>query len=143
MNKILTTTSLIFSLFFFETSFAMTMVTCTPTRNSTYQINIIFPRDTNPLHPFVGFLNFMATVQIFNPQNQLEYENKKIRVTPEVYTTDINLRGDAEGVYLRLYPQITNDQFTHYTGQIFINDLDTKNYYNFRSSDSAPGFVCR
>lgn len=142
MNKIIFIVLFFCCLILSKNSYGLNNTACTPSRNPSYQINIIFPRDVNPLHPFVGFLNFMATVQVINSNNQLEYENKKVRITPEVYTTDISLRGDTEGVYLRLYPQITNEQFTHYTGQLFINDLDTKSYYNFKNTDAAAGFLC-
>lgn len=65
-------------------------------------------------------------------------------MTPEIYTTDINLRGDADGVHLRLYPQTSSaGEYTHYTGQVFINNLDAKAYFNFKDLGEQPGLYCR
>lgn len=64
-------------------------------------------------------------------------------MTPEVYTTDINLFGEAAGVYLRLYPQIgAEDEYTHYTGKLFINDLNAKADFNFNNHGDKPGLEC-
>lgn len=117
-------------------------LTCQTAKSADHTVVINFFRPVNPLSPFIGFLFFGAELSVYK-NNSLVYENKNVRMTPEVYTTDINLRGDTDGVYLRLYPQTTaKGEFTHYTGQVFINDLNTKAYFNFRDIDSQPGLYC-
>ncbi|WP_409479854.1 hypothetical protein [Pseudobdellovibrio sp. HCB154] len=117
-------------------------LTCSTAKSEIHSVVVDFPRSVNPLSPFIGFLSFTATVSVYKYDVKV-YENKNVRVTPEVYTTDINLRGDAEGVYLRLYPQMLEGEFSHYTGQLFINDLDKKAYFNFKDIDDQPGLDCR
>lgn len=117
-------------------------LTCSTAKSEIHTVVVDFPRLVNPLNPFIGFLSFTATVSIYRYDVKV-YENKKVRVTPEVYTTDINLRGDAEGVYLRLYPQVKEGEFSHYTGQLFINDLDQRAYFNFKDVEEQPGLDCK
>lgn len=118
-------------------------IKCKTAKSAEHTVEISFFRPVNPLKPFIGFLFFTANLSVFKNETKV-YQNLNIRMTPEIYTTDINLRGDANGVYLRLYPQITNDgEFSHYTGQVFINDLDKRAYFNFRDSDDKPGLYCQ
>lgn len=117
-------------------------LTCSTAKSEIHKVVVDFPRSVNPLSPFIGFLSFTATVSVYKYDVKV-YENKNVRVTPEVYTTDINLRGDAEGFYLRLYPQLVEGEFSHYTGQLFINDLDKKAYFNFKDFEDQPGLDCQ
>lgn len=117
-------------------------LTCTTAKSEIHSVVIEFPRNVNPLSPFIGFLSFTASLSVYKYDVKV-YQHKNIRITPEVYTTDINLRGDAEGVYLRLYPQIKEGEFSHYTGQLFINDLNQKAYFNFKDADDQPGLNCQ
>ncbi|MCM2353160.1 MAG: hypothetical protein NDI63_06035 [Pseudobdellovibrio sp.] len=117
-------------------------LTCSTAKSEIHSVVVDFPRSVNPLSPFIGFLSFTATVSVYKYDVKV-YENKNVRVTPEVYTTDINLRGDAEGLYLRLYPQVVEGEFSHYIGQLFINDLDKKAYFNFKDISDQPGLDCR
>lgn len=124
-------------------AFAVQEIICIPQKNKNLRIQFHFPRDVDPAHPFRGFLYFNTTLKINDLNENRIYQNPYIRITPEVYTTDINLRGDAEDVYIRLYPQFENEKFSHYTGQLFINDLNTRSYFNFRNENNQPGFICR
>ena len=117
-------------------------LTCTTANSEIHKVVVDFPRAVNPLSPFIGFLSFTASVSVYKYDSRV-YQHKNVRVTPEVYTTDINLRGDAEGVYLRLYPQVIEGEFTHYTGQLFINDLNQKAYFNFKDIGDQPGLDCQ
>ena len=115
---------------------------CSTAKSEIHTVVVDFPRSVNPLSPFIGFLSFTATISVYKYDVKV-YENKNVRITPEVYTTDINLRGDAEGVYLRLYPQVVEGEFSHYTGQLFINDLNVKAYFNFKDMADQPGLDCK
>lgn len=117
-------------------------LTCSTAKSEIHTVVVDFPKLVNPLSPFIGFLSFTATISVYKYDVKV-YENKNVRVTPEVYTTDINLRGDAEGVYLRLYPQVVEGEFSHYTGQLFINDLDKRAYFNFKDAEEQPGLDCQ
>lgn len=132
------------TLAFTTTAFAAEVktLTCSTAKSEIHSVVVDFPRAVNPLSPFIGFLSFTASVSVYKYDVKI-YENKNVRVTPEIYTTDINLRGDAEGVYLRLYPQMNEGEFSHYTGQLFINDLDKKAYFNFKDFEDQPGLDCR
>ncbi|AZZ36347.1 hypothetical protein CIK05_05930 [Bdellovibrio sp. qaytius] len=141
----------IFSLFFFVTiltiatkTFAteVNSITCKPAKSAEHTVVVSFFRPVNPLSPFVGFLFFSANLAVYKNSVKI-YENKNLRMTPEVYTTDINLFGEAEGVYLRLYPQTDSQgEYTHYTGKLFVNDLDAKAYFNFNDIGEQPGLNC-
>lgn len=116
---------------------------CQTAKSAEHTVGISFFRPIDPLKPFIGFLFFSATLSVFK-NNVKIYENSNLRMTPEIYTTDINLRGDASGVHLRLYPQITNEgEFINYTGQVFINDLEARAYFNFKNEGEKPGLNCR
>ena len=133
------------SLFLFSTQiFAIQKVICKPTQNPKIEVVVTFYKDINPLTPFIGSYNWGATLNITHPQNNVNYENKTVRISPEVYYSDINLRGDAEDVYLRLYPHFDEDNnFINYTGQLFVNDANYKVYYRFVDHDDLPGLVCK
>ena len=116
-------------------------ITCVPSKDSGVKVQISFYKGIDPLHPFIGVYDFGATLRISQERSTRIYENS-LRVTPETTYHDDKLRGDAEGVYLRLYPQKSNGEFSHYTGQLFINDLNVKAYYNFSNANGRPGLVC-
>lgn len=123
---------------------AIRTLDCTPAIDDRLNLEIIFSKNISPEKPFIGFNEFGATLKLKKLTSNQTYTNSNIRITPEIYTTDINLRGDAAGIYLRLYPQFDNHNvFTHYTGQVLINDLDVRAYFNFSNSYGRPGFVCR
>lgn len=120
----------------------ITSITCDPARSHTHQVVVEFVRPVDPLKPFIGFLYFSAKLSVYKNSVKI-YENPSVRISPEVYTTDLNLYGEAAGVYLRLYPQINNaGQYTKYTGKLFINDLDVKAYFNFNDLEGHPGLDC-
>ncbi len=122
---------------------ALNSINCKTAKSEDHTVAISFFRPIDPMHPFIGFLFFSATLSVFKNDVKV-YENKSLRMTPEIYTTDINLRGDTDGVHLRLYPQTsTEGEYTHYTGQVFINDLDAKAYFNFKDLGDQPGLYCR
>ena len=133
------------TLYFTTKTFAVeiTSITCDPARSNAHQVVVEFVRPVDPLKPFIGFLYFSAKLSVYKNSVKV-YELASVRLSPEVYTTDINLYGEAAGVYLRLYPQIDSaGQFTKYTGKLFINDLDVKAYFNFNDLEGHPGLDCR
>ena len=131
------------SLLFSANVFAVQTVVCSPAQKPDVKVTVTFNKDINPAKPFIGSYSWGATLKISRP-GKPDYINQSVRMTPEVYYSDISLRGDAEGIYLRLYPHFDgNDNFTNYDGQLFINDLDFKVYYNFIDRDGIPGFTCR
>lgn len=117
-------------------------LTCVPSKDSGIQVQISFYKGIDPLHPFIGVYDFGATLRVSQKSSNRVYENS-LRVTPELNYHDDKLRGDAEGVYLRLYPQKSNGEFSHYTGQLFVNDLNVKAYFNFSNANGRPGLVCK
>lgn len=139
MKNLVIALSFLFSL----QAFAVQTITCTPSSNPNVKLSVTFHKDIDPAKPFIGSYNWGAVLKIARP-GKPEYVNSKVRMTPEVYYSDISLRGDAEGIYLRLYPHFDgNDKFVNYDGQLFINDLDYKVYYNFIDRDGTPGLVCK
>lgn len=132
------------TILFSANAFAIQIVECTPGQNPNIKVIVTFYKDINPAKPFIGSYNWGATLKVIPPNPSKNYENKTIRMTPEVYYSDISLRGDAEGIYLRLYPHFdNNNNFTNYEGQVFINDLDYKAYFNFIDRDGVPGLTCK
>lgn len=132
-----------FALAFSVNAFAVSKVECTPGKNPDVKLIISFSRNIDPARPFIGTYEWGASVKVVHPNTSKNYDNRNLRITPEVYTTDINLRGDAAGVYLRMYPQFNErEQFVNYTGQLFINDLDARAYFNFTDRDGITGFIC-
>lgn len=125
-------------------AFAIQNIICTPAQNSKNNVEIVLHKNIDPAHPFIGPLEFGAVLSVHHPIASKSYKNNAIRIQPEVYTTDLTLRGDSEVVHLRLYPHFDNsNNFTHYTGQLFINDSDTKTYFNYVDHDGIPGLSCR
>ncbi|WII70660.1 hypothetical protein QJS83_09335 [Bdellovibrio sp. 22V] len=119
-------------------------LTCIPSFTDDTKIEIVFSRSIDPLKPFIGTYNWPAALKISHPGTTQGYTRQDVTITPEITYDDINLRGDAGGyVYLRLYPEIKNGVFVRYTGQLFINDLDVRAYYNFKSYNGVPGFICQ
>lgn len=116
-------------------------ITCVPSKDPSTKVQISFYKSIDPLRPFIGVYDFGATLRISREGSSRIYENA-VRVTPEVSYHDDKLRGDAEGVYLRLYPQQANGEFLQYTGQLFVNDLNVKAYFNFSNTNGRPGLVC-
>lgn len=132
----------LFSFLFSAHAFAVQTVVCTPAQKPDVVVTVTFYKDINPAKPFIGSYNWGATLKISRP-GKTDYLNQTVRMTPEIYYSDISLRGDAEGIYLRLYPHFdANNNFLNYDGQLFINDLDYKIYYNFIDRDGIPGFTC-
>lgn len=132
------------SLLFSAQVFAIQNVVCIPAQKPNVKILVTFNKNIDPAKPFIGSYNWGATLTITQTGSPKVYENKTVRMAPEVYYSDINLRGDAEGIYLRLYPHFdSNNNFTNYDGQLFINDLDYKIYFNFIDRDGVPGLTCK
>lgn len=135
--------TLFLSLSFSAQVFAVQTVVCTPAQKPNIVVTVIFNKDIDPKKPFVGTYNWGATLKIAVP-GKPEYINSSVRMTPEVYYSDITLRGDAPGVHLRMYPHFDSEtHFTNYEGQLFLNDLDYKIYFNFIDRDGVPGLTCK
>lgn len=125
-------------------AFAVRTVECIPGQDSTIKVTITFNRDIDPKMPFSGRYDWGATLKVEKLRSTYSYVNSKIRMTPEVDYSDINLRGDAEGLHLRLYPQLnSNNNFTNYEGQLFVNDLEARVYLNFSDRDGVTGLICK
>lgn len=109
------------------------------------QVTVVFARSIDPLKPIIGWYSMGATLQVLSPQSGRIYNRTDLRMTAIDSLTDVNIRGDAGNcVYLRLYPEIINAQATgHYTGQLFVNDLQAKAYYNFSDDQGQPGLICQ
>lgn len=138
-NLIFTLLSICFS----AQAYAVENVVCLSSQKPDVKVLVTFYKDIDPAKPFIGSYNWGATLTIVRDNSPKIYQNKTLRITPEVYYSDINLRGDAEGVHLRLYPLFDdNNNFKNYKGQLFINDLDHKVYYNFIDRDGVPGLTC-
>ena len=138
-----TVLSILLPLCFSMQAYAVQNVVCTSSQKPDVKVLVTFYKDIDPAKPFVGSYNWGATLTIVKDNSPKVYENKTLRITPEVYYSDINLRGDAQGVHLRLYPLFDGDNiFKNYKGQLFINDLDHKVYYNFIDRDGVPGLTC-
>lgn len=105
------------------------------------EIEIVFSRAVDPLVPFTSY-EFGAQLEVFSKRGI--YGRADVRITPLKTTHDADLRGDAGGaVYLRLTPMLSQAQFSgKYKGQLFVNDLDAKAYFNFKDTGSLPGLLC-
>lgn len=127
--------------FFAMASF--TQLTCS-TISQDATVRVQTSRAVDPQHPWIGFSTIDANLQVQIKGAYSKYDTA-IALTPISGSDDLNMRGDATqgGVYLQLYPQIVNGQATgKYTGQLFINDLDKREYFDFRSEGKEPGLVC-
>lgn len=139
-NTIITIATLLFS----ANAFAVRTVECVPGQNTDIKVIVTFNRDIDPKKPFIGTYNWGASLKVVKPNSTNHYINSNLRMTPETYYSDISLRGDAPGVYLRLYPQLDNNEnFTNYEGQLFVNDLDARVYFNFTDRDGITGLICK
>jgi hypothetical protein len=105
------------------------------------QVEIVFNRRVDPLVPFTSY-EFGAQLEVFSKRGV--YGRADVRITPLKTTHDFDLRGDAGGaIFLRLTPGLTQNEFSgKYTGQLFVNDLDAKAYFNFKDTGSLPGLLC-
>ncbi|WP_413585768.1 hypothetical protein [Bdellovibrio sp. HCB274] len=107
----------------------------------TVQVN----RAVDAQHPWVGFSTIGANL-IVQRNGAHNYYSTAITLSPLSGSGDLNMRGDAlqGGVYLQLYPEIEGGTATgRYTGQLFVNDLDKREYFDFRSEGNEPGLVCK
>lgn len=120
---------------------AVTSLTCVPSYDPDFKVQVRFSSNVDPLNPFVGTYTYSATLKVTQKNSRLAYE-VPVKISPESYAGTNDLRGDAEGVYLKLYPQTSNGQFTHYTGQLFVNDLNVRAYFKFINEGNEPGLVC-
>lgn len=121
---------------------AVTSITCVPARDTDFRVQVNFNRDINPLIPFIGVYEFGAALKITQKNSRYAYQIN-LRMSPEENYQSDKVRGDAENVYLKLYPQQKNGQFSHYTGQLFVNDLNVRAYFNFMDLGSEPGLTCK
>jgi hypothetical protein len=105
------------------------------------QVEIVFNRPVDPLVPFTSY-EFGVQLEVFSKRGV--YGRADVRITPLKTTHDFDLRGDAGGaVFLRLTPGLIQNEFSgKYTGQLFVNDLEAKAYFNFKDTGSLPGLLC-
>lgn len=114
------------------------------TINGVDTLHIEFQAPIDPVKPFIGWPNIPATLEV-HPYRSNNIYKTAIHFVPLKGGQDINLRGGAaqDGVYLQLFPEVVNGEATgHYTGQAFINDLDVRAYFDFRSRGTVPGMRC-
>lgn len=107
-------------------------------------IEIIFSRAIDPLKPVVGSYNLGAVLKLHDKITGQTYVRSDVVLVPSNSMSDVNLRGGAAGmVHLRISPVLNNGTFVgRYTGDLFINDLDSRHYYNLVGSSQEPGIVC-
>ena len=104
-------------------------------------IEIVFSHAIDPLVPFTTY-EFGAQLEVFAKRGV--YKRADVRISPLKTTHDVDMRGDAGGaLYLRLSPVLNQNEFSgKYMGQLFVNDLDAKAYFNFKDTGSQPGLQC-
>ncbi|QLY25396.1 hypothetical protein [Bdellovibrio sp. KM01] len=122
---------------------SFTQLNCTTITGDLVRIQT--DRSVDPQSPWVGFSTINAHLTVKEDRSNNLYKID-IVLTPIQGSGDLNMRGDATqgGVYLQLYPQIANGKATgKYTGQLFVNDLDQRRYFDFRSEGNEPGLVCQ
>lgn len=108
-------------------------------------VRIQTDRAVDPQSPWVGFSTINAHLTVKEDRSNNLYKTE-IVLTPIQGSGELNMRGDATqgGVYLQLYPQLVNGKASgKYTGQLFVNDLDQRRYFDFRSEGNEPGLVCQ
>lgn len=127
---------------------SITQLTCqTITRDAVVKIQ--FDKAVDPMQPWIGWGSFGASLEVKVLNSRQSYKRTDLRISPIASAEDVNMRGDASGfdggaLYLRLNPQISNGQATGaYTGQLFINDLNARMYFNFSSDGKTPGLICK
>ncbi|WP_413290970.1 hypothetical protein [Bdellovibrio sp. HCB337] len=140
--------SILFAILTMMTASAMavsvTQLHC-ETIDSETTVQIQFDSAVDPAKPFIGWPNLPATLEV-RPYRSRNIYKTAIHFTPLKGGEAYDLRGSAaqEGVYLQLFPEIVKGEATgNYTGQAFINDLDARVYFDFRSEGSIPGLTCK
>jgi hypothetical protein len=132
------------TLLFSANAFAVRTVECIPGQDTDIRVIVTFNRDIDPKKPFIGAYDWGATLKITKARSSNSYVNPNLRVTPIANYSDVNLSGNAAGVYLQLYPQFdSKENFTNYEGQLFVNDLDARLYFNFTDRDGITGLICK
>jgi hypothetical protein len=107
-------------------------------------IEVTFTYNIDPLKPFVGRYEMGAELKFKDLVTHQLYTRPDLVMRPESGTADVSMRGGAAGmVHLRLSPVIKNGAFTgRYTGDLFINDLNVRAYYNLVGTSKEPGILC-
>ncbi len=107
-------------------------------------IEVIFNRTIDPLKPVVGAYNLGAALKFHDKITGQTYTRSDVVLVPAASMDDVNLRGGAAGmVHIRVSPVLKNGAFMgRYTGDLFINDLDSRHYYNLTGTSQEPGIVC-
>ncbi|MFV8258618.1 hypothetical protein ACNQKP_12470 [Bdellovibrio bacteriovorus] len=107
-------------------------------------IEVIFNRAIDPLKPVIGSYNLGAVLKLHDKITGQTYTRSDVVLVPATSMDDVNLRGGAAGmVHIRVNPVLKNGAFMgRYTGDLFINDLDSRNYYNLTGTPLEPGIVC-
>lgn len=128
-------------------AFAFTRLDCRPYSSDfrkEIQIEVLFGRSIDPLHPVIGNYYVTAELRVKEKNSRNTYVRPDVQLYPEKGTADTNLRGGATGmVHLRLNPQFKDGIFVAYFGDLFVNDLDVKAYFNLVGSGSEPGMYCK
>lgn len=107
-------------------------------------IEVIFNRAIDPLKPVIGSYNLGAVLKLHDKITGQTYTRSDVVLVPSKSMDDVNLRGGAAGmVHIRVSPVLKNGAFMgRYTGDLFINDLDSRHYYNLTGTTQEPGIVC-
>ncbi|MEK2689346.1 hypothetical protein [Bdellovibrio sp. GT3] len=137
--------ALIFVAYFPLVSMAsFTQLRCT-TIGEEAIVTVQLSRAVDAQNPWVGFNTIGANLIVKRIGAHNQYSTP-ITLSPLSQYGDLSMRGDATqgGVYLQLYPEIAGGTATgKYTGQLFVNDLDKREYFDFRSEGNEPGLVCQ
>lgn len=108
-------------------------------------VTVQVARAVDAQNPWIGFSTIGADL-IVQRKGAHNFYKTAITLSPLSRSGDLNMRGDADqgSVYLQLYPVVAGGTATGaYTGQLFINDLDKREYFDFRSEGKEPGLVCK
>lgn len=127
---------------------SFTKIVCEPTQAAVSQeadVEIFFDSAVDATKPLVGRYELLGHFRLKDTKRNRVYERSDLKLYPMTSTIDVNLQGGAAGyLHVRLYPVFAQGQFSgHYQAQVFINDLDTKAYYNLTGSAQMPGLFCK
>ncbi|MBO9666694.1 MAG: hypothetical protein J7501_07750 [Bdellovibrio sp.] len=131
--------SALFSIMALPAMASITSLKCT-TIGHEAAVRIQFERSVDPQNPWIGWNQIQASLEV-QPERSHQIYKTAIVLSPLTNGNHGDMRGDATqgGVYLQLFPQANGT----YTGQLFINDLDARVYFDFRSEGNEAGLKCK
>lgn len=148
MKKTIALAALILSPSFSGAANSFTKIICQPTASAVSQealVEISFNGAVDASKPLVGRYELLGRFRLQDTKRHRIYERADLKLYPVSGTADVNLSGGAGGyLHVRLFPIFQGANFSgNYHAQVFINDLDTKAYYNLTGNSQAPGLFCQ